>query len=162
MPTRNQLARVHIAKKELQLTDSLYRDFLGLWFGKRSAKNLTADEIEALLTHFKSLGWGQVRSGKLTSLLASPAQFYKIQMLWMTGPGVRIKTLSALQHFLDHHFHIPRLSVVKASQVGSVLGAIRKISEGSGPSRNPEKSSSLKNHKSSRGREFVQPGIHRT
>jgi len=149
MPTRNQLARVHIAKKELQLTDALYRDFLELWFGKRSAKDLTAGEIEALLTHFKGLGWGQVRP-------ARPAQLYKIQRLWMTGPGVRIKTPAALQHFLNHHFHIPRLSAVKASKVGAVLGAIRKIAESSGPSGNPEESSSQQDNTSSRGREFVR------
>jgi hypothetical protein len=117
MPTRNQLARVHIAKKELKLTDSLYRDFLELWFGKRSSKNLTSDEIEALLTHIKGLGWGQFRSAPQNPLLASSAQLYKIQKLWMTGPGVRVKTLSALQHFLSHHFHIASFSAVKASQV---------------------------------------------
>lgn len=142
MPTRNQLARVHIAKKELKLTDSLYRDFLELWFGKRSSKNFTSDEIEALLTHFKGLGWEQFRQAQQNPLLASPAQLYKMQKLWMTGPGVRVKTLAALQHFLSHHFHISSLAAVKASQVRSVFGAIRKIAEGSGPSVDLEKSSS--------------------
>lgn len=144
MPTRNQLARVHIAKKELKLTDSLYRDFLDLWFGKRSAKNLTSDEIEALLTHFKGLGWGQFQPASPNSQLANPAQLYEIQKLWMTGPGVRIKTLAALQHFLSHHFHIASLSAVKASQVQSVFGAIRKIAESSPPSLQSKKSSNRK------------------
>jgi uncharacterized protein DUF1018 len=127
MPTRNQLARVHIAKKELQLTDALYRDFLELWFGKRSAKNLTSDEIEALLIHFKGLGWGQTPKNPQW---ASPAQLYKMQKLWTTGAGIRIKTLTAFEHFLRRHFHIPGLSAVKANQVGAIIGAIRKIAEG--------------------------------
>jgi len=146
MPTRNQLARVHIAKKELKLTDSLYRDFLELWFGKRSSKNFTSDEIEALLTHFKGLGWGQTHPASQNPLLSSPAQLYKIQKLWMTGPGVRVKTLAALQHFLSHHFHIASLAAVKASQVRSVFGAIRKIAEGSAPSVGPEKTSKPQNN----------------
>ncbi|MDA0692346.1 MAG: regulatory protein GemA [Nitrospinae bacterium] len=146
MPTRNQLARVHIAKKELKLTDSLYRDFLELWFGKRSSKNFTSDEIEALLTHFKGLGWEQFRSAPQNPLLASPAQLYKIQKLWMTGPGVRVKTLAALKHFLSHHFHISSLAAVKAAQVGSIFGAIRKIAEGPAPSAGPEKTSKPQNN----------------
>lgn len=144
MPTRNQLARVHIAKKDLQLTDALYRDFLELWFGKRSAKDLTASEIEALLTHFQGLGWEQFRQAPQDPQVASPAQLYEIQKLWMTGPGVRVKTLTALEHFLSHHFHIASLSTVKASQVRSIFGAIRKIAGSSPPSRSPEKSSSQK------------------
>ncbi len=144
MPTRNQLARVHIAKKDLKLTDALYRDFLELWFGKRSAKDLTASEIEALLTHFQGLGWEPFRQAPQNPRLASPAQLYEMQKLWMTGPGVRVKTLAAFKHFLSHHFHIASLSAVKASQVRSIFGAIRKIAESSPPSRDPEKSSSQK------------------
>lgn len=144
MPTRNQLARVHIAKKELQLTDALYRDFLELWFGKRSAKDLTASEIEALLTHFQGLGWEQFHRAPENPQLASPAQLYEMQKLWMTGSGVRVKTLAALQHFLSHHFHIASLSAVKASQVRSIFGAIRKIAASSTPSLESEKSSNQK------------------
>ena len=127
MPTRNQLARIHIAKRDLNLSDSLYRDFLQIWFGKRSAKNLTLEEIEELLTHFKGLGWGQEPSTDPQK--ASLAQLHKIQTLWMTGPGVRNKTPSALLHFLQHHFHISGLAEIKASQVAAVLGAVRKIAE---------------------------------
>ncbi len=144
MPTRNQLARVHIAKKELQLTDALYRDFLELWFGKRSAKDLTASEIEGLLTHFKGLGWEQFRSAPQASLLASPAQLYEMQKLWMTGPGVRSKTLAALEHFLSHHFHVASLAAVKVSQVRAIFGAIRKIAESSLPSAASKETSSQK------------------
>ncbi len=126
MPTRSQLARVHIAKRDLKLTDPLYRDFLNLCFGKRSAKNLTADEVEALLLHFEGLGWGSARPARPP--LASPAQLGKIEAMWMHGPGVRIKTHAALKHFLQHHFRISRISEIKASQVAPILGAIRKIS----------------------------------
>jgi hypothetical protein len=124
---------VHIAKRDLKLSDSLYRDFLQLWFNKRSAKNLNPEQIEELLTHFKGLGWGQVRSAPLEPEMASPAQLYKIQSLWMAGPGVRTKTPAALRHFLEHHFHISSLAKIQASQVSAVLGAIRKIAEHSPP-----------------------------
>lgn len=126
MPTRSQLARVHIAKRDLKLSDSLYRDFLNLCFGKRSAKNLSSQEIDALLLHFKGFGWGNANPAGPP--LASPAQLSKIQAMWMQGSGVRIKTISALKHFLQHHFHIASIAEIKASQVAPILGAIRKIS----------------------------------
>jgi len=154
MPTRGQLAKVHIAKRQLNLTDALYREFLYLWFQKRSAKDLSADEIEQLLLHFKGLGWAPrpadaahetparekpvgprgprqekaagdpQRSG---SRRASPAQLKKIEALWLASPGVRQKTPSALGQFLKHYFHISGLPQVRPEQVTPILEAIRQI-----------------------------------
>ena len=143
MPTRSQLARVHIAKRDLHLSDSMYRGFLNLCFGKRSAKDLSQLEVEALLAHFKGLGWGQEDAHPAHPPLASPQQLCKIEAMWMQGPGVRIKTLKALKHFLEHHFHISSIREIKASQVSPILGAIRKIAnhapEGHAELANPEK-----------------------
>ncbi|MBA3005747.1 MAG: regulatory protein GemA [Desulfocapsa sp.] len=57
-PTNAQLAKIHIAKKDLQLTDDVYRDILVLNFkGVQSAKGLTILQAEQLLENFKSKGW---------------------------------------------------------------------------------------------------------
>jgi len=98
MPTRSQLARVNIAKRDLKLSDSMYRDFLNLCFGKRSAKNLSLREVGELLLHFKGLGWGNLRSANPP--LASPPQLSKIEAMWMQGSFVRIKTFPVLRNFL--------------------------------------------------------------
>jgi len=63
MPRRGDLAKIHIAKKELELSDALYRGLLGILFGKRSAKDLSPEEVEELLIHFSSLGWRPVYPG---------------------------------------------------------------------------------------------------
>ena len=63
MPSRSELAKIHIAKKELSLTDPLYRDLLFILFGKKSARDLDAQEVEELLTHFLSLGWRPIYTG---------------------------------------------------------------------------------------------------
>jgi len=153
MPTRNELAKIHIAKKELWLSEALYRDFLFILFGKNSAKDLNPKEVEELLTHFMSLGWqpqwpGNQRSGpnqppsnylshpkKYDDLgdrpgMATPAQLRMIEYLWMTGKGVRLKTADALSHFLKHYFHLSELRKIRAAQVTPILGAIRKIACG--------------------------------
>ena len=57
-PTHSQLAKIHIAKKELQLTDDIYRDILSLNFkGVQSAKELTVSQADQLLEHFRGKGW---------------------------------------------------------------------------------------------------------
>lgn len=57
MPTRAQLAKIHIAKKELQLTEDIYRDILGLHFKVESAKELTERQADGLLDLFRAKGW---------------------------------------------------------------------------------------------------------
>lgn len=65
-PTRAQLAKIHIAKKELQLTDEVYRDILSLNFGVSSARYLTTDQAVHLLDIFRAKGWSAkgTKSGK--------------------------------------------------------------------------------------------------
>jgi len=56
-PTRAQLAKIHIAKKELQLTDDIYCDILALNFKVESSKDLSDRQAVQLLEIFKSKGW---------------------------------------------------------------------------------------------------------
>ena len=71
MPTRSELAKIHIAKKELSLSDPLYRGLLHVLFGKKSAKDLDVHEVEQLLLHFLSLGWQPVYTGGEVAALPS-------------------------------------------------------------------------------------------
>ena len=49
------LAQIHIAKKELSLTDDSYRDLLERVTGQRSSKGMTAQKKNAVLDEFKRL-----------------------------------------------------------------------------------------------------------
>lgn len=58
---RALLARVHIAKKEMGLSDELYRDCVeAVVDGRRSASQLSDHQLGQLLDHFKSRGWTPV------------------------------------------------------------------------------------------------------
>ncbi len=150
MPTRAGLAKIHIAKRELHLTDELYRDLMYVFFKKKSARDLNKEEVDELILHFKSLGWSQFKNMSGLSVIsdkslgahlygkkyddlgnrkdmASPAQLRLIEALWMMGPGVRLKTREALRHFLQHYFHVSDLRFIKSRQVTSILGAVRRI-----------------------------------
>lgn len=59
MATRTNLAKIHIAKKELNLSDDIYRDILAVQFNAGSSKDLTDLQCIKLLQHFEKLGWSQ-------------------------------------------------------------------------------------------------------
>lgn len=58
MPSQSYLAKIHIAKKEIGLTDQEYRDILFMHFdGARSAKDLSDRQALALINKFRAKGW---------------------------------------------------------------------------------------------------------
>ena len=57
MVDRAALAKIHIAKKELNITDEAYRDMLHLYFGVSSAKDLLPKQVVVLLNNFRAKGW---------------------------------------------------------------------------------------------------------
>ena len=61
---QNMLAKVHIAKKALALSEADYRHVLRVQFGVESAADLNDRELHQLLGHFRRCGWpprGDVR-----------------------------------------------------------------------------------------------------
>ena len=55
--TNKQLALVHLAKKELGLTEEDYRNVLQLYGGVDSAKHLRLDGLERVMEQFERLGF---------------------------------------------------------------------------------------------------------
>lgn len=138
MPTHAQLALIHIAKKELRLTEEIYRDILYCMFQKESSSELTSDEGARLINHFKWLGWrpspGHIVAKKPAGAKPDPessatvAQQGKIVAMWMTGKEIHQKNKGSLRHFLNNRFHVPDLPYIKAGQVTAILAAIRRMS----------------------------------
>lgn len=64
-PLRNsELAKIHIAKKDLGLDDETYRDVLWTICRARTSADLDSYKRHKLITHFRSLGWKAQRSNK--------------------------------------------------------------------------------------------------
>ena len=57
MPDKARMAKIHTAKKELRLTDEIYRDILSLHFQVESAAQLTDRQVTVLLNRFRAMGW---------------------------------------------------------------------------------------------------------
>lgn len=58
------LAKIHIAKKELGLSDEAYRDILKWKFNVSSSKELSPRQQTVLLNHFQAQGWRPKRPAK--------------------------------------------------------------------------------------------------
>ncbi|HCY76962.1 MAG TPA: hypothetical protein DHV28_13660 [Ignavibacteriales bacterium] len=59
-----QIQKIHIAKKQLNISDDSYREMLSLTFGVSSAKDLSFDQADELLNNLKLAGWKPVAAKK--------------------------------------------------------------------------------------------------
>jgi len=67
MPRNAMLAKVHIARKDLALTEDCYRAILSRIVGQESSKGLTDIQLDKVLAEFKRLGWSPQPKGKATA-----------------------------------------------------------------------------------------------
>jgi phage gp16-like protein len=78
-PSRQpMIAKIHLAKKQLALTDDSYRDILRRITGLDSAKGMRADQLDAVLREFGRLGWKPRKAGPRSA----KAQVRMIHAVW--------------------------------------------------------------------------------
>lgn len=133
MPTKADLAKIHIAKKELGLTDEAYRDLLRGQFKVDSAALLTPGKVARLLQHFQRLGW----KPKTQRSLAVPAdgQSKKVQALWITlhqAGVVRDGSDQAMLNFVKRLTGRDRLQWCSTEQKSDVIQALKAMAARAG------------------------------
>lgn len=117
MPTRSDLAKIHIAKKELDLDDATYRGILRERYHQDSAANLTPGQAADLICLFREKGWRP----------ASPGQRGLIHVLWqnlLRDGLIQHGDDQALDSFIAHHTghsDLRHLNVHEASRVIEML-----------------------------------------
>lgn len=88
----SSLAAIHVAKKQLGLDEDTYRGKLRIITGKTSAKEMTEDERQRVLTVFRNDGFttatGQRRPDGRQKLTGKFAK--KLQALWIAGYNLGI------------------------------------------------------------------------
>ena len=80
MTRRADLAKIHIAKKDLALSEEDYRAILERVGGAPSAANLDAEARGRVIGHFRRLGWAPRRAARKEPH-GAPAQRRKIAAL---------------------------------------------------------------------------------
>jgi hypothetical protein len=151
--SKGQIARLHIAKKELKLDDEMYRKNLAAYINFKTgepvnhANELTSQQANALLNIYKSAGWvekegtgnnnkwsrnkGRLKYEELVNRndeWPTPARLRLIEYKWRQHS--REKTDAALQRFLKNKFGIADITWVKADQVNKIIKAIESLNVG--------------------------------
>lgn len=85
---RGLLAKVHVAKKQLALTDDSYRDLVHRVTGHQSAGGCTMSQLEDLLREFARLGWRARKTPPASAgrrPLADSDVALKLRALWISA-----------------------------------------------------------------------------
>lgn len=86
MSRQNMLAKIHIAKKQLQMEDDAYRALLQSVAGVSSAAKLDFHGLNAVLNRLQALGFkakrNPLKTGPTSSKKAS--QSNKVRAIWLT------------------------------------------------------------------------------
>lgn len=148
MADQAQKAKIHIAKKELSLTDVEYEGLLS-GFGVSSSRDLSYGQAEELLKVLRERGWspkgksekGKVKSGGRTrhgwgknkyeylrprpANMADPKQLRKIEAMWRDvarNPGD-----ASLEQFVERQTGIKKLLWLEKKHAKAVLTALKEM-----------------------------------
>ena len=127
MASRANLAKIHIAKKELNLDDDIYRDILHVQFKKRSSANLSDLQCVKLLQHFESLGWkqseGKVKKhGRKPHNMSKSAYLSKIEAL-LAEAG---RSWAYADAMVKHMYKVDNIQFCDPDQLRGIVSALVK------------------------------------
>lgn len=121
--------RVHAAKTWLKLDDDIYRDVLAARAaGKRSSKECSVAELQAVMEHFHAAGYP--RPGVPKRVPLSPTH-KKMWALWQTladAGEVRDRTMRGLLGWIrgQTENHVEALAFLRAAQEYTLIESLKK------------------------------------
>ncbi|MEX1120895.1 MAG: regulatory protein GemA [Balneolales bacterium] len=145
MSNQAQKAKIHIAKKELNLSEENYRAILS-GFGAESSTDLNFQQAEELIKIFKEMGWkpkpkkrkqpaARVDKGwgkekyeylePRPGYMAAPVQLRLAEVLWRIV--ARNPSDAALEKFVHRQTKIKKLEWLKKKHVCAVLCALQDM-----------------------------------
>ncbi len=138
MPAQKLLAKIHIAKNQLGIEDSIYRDILYAKFRVGSSTALSDSQALVLIKHFKGLGWEERRGTKdegrerkyadspRDEYDASGAQKRKIEAMWHEIYRGNSETRH-LRQFLFNHFKVSDIRFLEKRTAHDVIEALKQM-----------------------------------
>lgn len=117
---RALLARLHLAKKEMALSDDSYRAILERVTGRRSAGELIAPELHLVLAEFSRLGL------KPRHRASGKPHVRKVWALWgALGPALRNPSREGLRAFVARQTGVADPEWLTSGQANKVVEALK-------------------------------------
>lgn len=123
-----KLRLLQVGRKRLALSEEDYRAILERFGGCTSAKSLNQRGFEAVMDHFRDLGFtSNARAATYGERpgMASPGQVALIRRLWTEA--VENPTEPALNAFLSHHAKVAALRFLPAEKAAGVITALKAM-----------------------------------
>lgn len=120
-PTRRAIyAKLQIARKQLGLDEEIYREIMTRITGNESACDCALTQLEALLAHFRSIGFRARRPN-------NRAEIRKIYAIWTDmGPHLTSRgSKDALRHFIKRQMGVDAPELLSAGQAQRVIEALK-------------------------------------
>lgn len=120
---------IHVAKRNLGLSDEAYRDILIQVAGVSTATDLDDASFSAVMNHLSELGFqSKARAREFGSRrnMASPRQVAYIRSLWSQYTD-GVGTDASLGKWLRAKFRVDALRFVDADQAPRVITALRRM-----------------------------------
>lgn len=120
------LAHIHIMKKELGVSDEIYKTILHDVCGVWSAKDIThATDFQAVIDALKQRGNVQSVYTSADTWGCSVKQRNKIVALWYEK--ARNKSMDALRMFIEHTAHVNHERFLMPIRASDVIVALEKL-----------------------------------
>ncbi len=124
-----QLALLHIAKSQLGLDEGAYRQLLRSAGGVESARDLDAGGFALVMYHFEAMGFRSTAAKRTYGVrpgMPSPRQVAYIRRLW-SGWSDAGDDETALNRWLEHHFHVSALRFIDDARAQKAIAALRAM-----------------------------------
>lgn len=129
-PRRAALAKIHIAKKDLAMTDETYQALLLRLTGKESAQALSLSDLEKVLAEFKRFGW-QAKPSKKKPHAVEDWRMPRIRLIkrlwqWLhQHQQVRDASDTALLSFCQQHMQSEQLLWADSAELNKCVEALK-------------------------------------
>ena len=127
--SQKQIAVLHVARRDLNLTDESYRDILMRIGGCESSRDLHPIAFERVMTYFAKLGfrstWTKRTYGNRPGM-ASPAQVDLMRVLWRQYHGDDENDI-ALNRWLTKFHKVSALRFVDQAKATKILAALKAM-----------------------------------
>ncbi len=128
--SKKQIALIHVAKRDLGLTDDEYRSVLALYGDCESAAELDFIGFSSVMKYFTACGfrssWTKRTYGSRPGM-ATPAQVDLIRSLWCEYVGKVDANDAGLNNWLEKHHKVTALRFVSSEKASKVIYALKKM-----------------------------------